>query len=391
MTDAPIIILGSGQAGVSIARELRKQSAGHPVQGPILLISADQGGFYSKPMLSNAYAKQMQPERLLVQSSEVLADKLAISVMPNTEVLAINTAERYIELADKTLSYDKLVLALGAKPILLAALPETAHNINSLAQYEQLRAKLTKPTKIAIVGGGLVGVELANDLQLGGHKVTLIERGAQLLSQLISPPIAEQLTQALTDQGIAIHLDTAVQSSNGTGAATDATSTQLTLTNGTCINADCIISAVGLQPNIELAQAAGLQTNRGISVDRGLMTSDQHIYALGDCAEVDGLVLPYILPIMEAARCLAQTLLGNAKTLAYPAMPVAIKSTSYPIVACPPRTPAQTTSEHEITATGIVSRYYDAKQQLVGFCLSGDQARQRQAFAHKTLGLFEQR
>jgi len=127
------------------------------------------------------------------------------------------------------------------------------------------------------------------------------------------------------------HLQATVQQVNAIDHAL-----QLTLDNGEQVEADVVLSAIGLRADNTLAQAAGLQLNRGIVVDRLLKTSCDGIYALGDCAEVEGQVLPFVMPIMHQARALAATLTGEATQVTYPAMPVLVKTTSYPVVVSPP-------------------------------------------------------
>src|SRR6185295_6964404 len=106
--------------------------------------------------------------------------------------------------------------------------------------------------------------------------------------------------------------------------------------DGTMLTADVVLSAIGLRPNCELAQAAGLAVNCGIVVDRNLLTSVPDVYALGDCAEVGGLVLPFIMPITHAARALSATLAGKPSPLTYPAMPVLVKTHACPTIVSPP-------------------------------------------------------
>src|SRR5262249_60169848 len=110
----------------------------------------------------------------------------------------------------------------------------------------------------------------------------------------------------------------------------------IALDNGTMLTADVVLSAIGLRPNFALAQAAGLTVNCGIVVDRSLQTSAPDIYALGDCAEVEGLVLPFIMPITHAARALAATLAGKPTPLAHPPMPGLVKTHACPTIVPPP-------------------------------------------------------
>ena len=154
---------------------------------------------------------------------------------------------------------------------------------------------------------------------------------------------------------------------------------QVTLANGTVITSDVFLSAVGLKPRLELAKAAGIATDVGISVNRQLQTSIQNIFSIGDCAQVDGLVLPYVMPIMQAARVLAPNLLGQEATLSYPAMPVMVKTPSLPTIVSPPAKGA--TGEWKITPVenGMEARFESAEGRLLGFALLGTATAQRAA------------
>jgi rubredoxin-NAD+ reductase len=142
-----------------------------------------------------------------------------------------------------------------------------------------------------------------------------------------------------------------------------------------------VLSAVGLRPRIALAQAAGLATNRGIVVGRHLATSDADIFALGDCAEVAGLVLPFVMPIMHSARALAATLAGKPTPVAYPAMPVLVKTPACPTIVSPP--PAGADGEWIVTADadGVKSLFQDASGKMLGFALNGKATAERAALA----------
>ena len=397
----PIVIIGSGQAGVSLARELRKAN---PEQA-ITVVSADQGGFYSKPMLSNAFIKKLPLERLVMQDSNVLAEKTQIQTIAHAQVTKVDTATQIIHLEQtldagqvelKTLAYDKLVLAVGAEPF-APAIPgiENAVAINHINDYNNFRAKLDAAgdkARIAIIGGGLVGCELANDIYFAEHQITLIERENQLLPRLISANLSEALEREFKALGFDVKTETAVESI--TEVAQDDKTIYQIKTGSELIEADLVISALGLRPRLELANSIGLKTNKGIICNTQLQTSEANIYALGDCVEVEGLVLPYILPIMEGARVLAQVLTGKEAALKYPCMPVAVKTSSFPMVVCPPldaQHPELTVKEEIITdEEPAVRTFYYRGEQLVGFCLAGAATKERQALATQTLGYLDQ-
>ncbi|MNG10806.1 Rubredoxin-NAD(+) reductase [compost metagenome] len=132
-----------------------------------------------------------------------------------------------------------------------------------------------------------------------------------------------------------------------------------------------MVSAVGLRPRIDLASAAGLQVNRGVVVDRQLRTSHDNIFALGDCAEVDGLNLLYVMPLMSCARALAQTLAGNPTAVAYGPMPVTVKTPACPLVVSPPPHGREGQWSVEGLGTDLKVLCHDADGQLLGYALTG--------------------
>lgn len=311
----PIVILGSGLAGYNVARELRKLDK----EVPLTVISADSGSFYSKPMLSSAFGSGKTAQSIAMHSAEQMAAQISATVRANTRVTAIDIPAHSIRIGNETVAYSKLVLALGADQIRLPIGGDGANailTVNDLDDYARFRAALKEKSTVALIGAGLIGSEFANDLTSGGHAVRVVDIAAQPLSRLLTPEGGALLQRKLAALGVTWHLGTSV-----TAVAKAGDRFHLTLANGAQFDADIVLSAVGLRPRIALAQAAGLKTNRGIVANRNLETSAPDVYALGDCAEVEGLILPYVMPIMHSARALAATLAGKPSAVSYPAMP----------------------------------------------------------------------
>ena len=153
------------------------------------------------------------------------------------------------------------------------------------------------------------------------------------------------------------------------------------LKNGVRLQSDVVLSAVGLRPRTTLAKLAGLSINQGIQVNRRLETSAPDVYALGDCAEVDGLVLPYVMPLMQAARALAPNLLGQEATVLYPAMPVMVKTPAMPIVVSPPAKDAVGAWESIAQEGGLKACFKSVTGELLGFALVGTATTERAALA----------
>ena len=154
---------------------------------------------------------------------------------------------------------------------------------------------------------------------------------------------------------------------------------EVILNNGEKIAADIVVSAVGVRPRTELAAASGIQTNRGVLTNRLLETSAPNVYAMGDCAEVNGHVLVYVAPLMAAARALGKTLAGEPTEVSYPAMPVTIKTPACPVVVAPPAADAE--GDWTISADGssVKAEFRSAGGDLLGFALTGDATREKMA------------
>ena len=361
----PIIILGSGLAGYNVAKELRKLDK----ETPLTVIAADSGHFYSKPMLSNALASKKPPSAIALNSPEQMATQLNATVRAQTRVTAINAAAHTLQVGDETLGYSKLVLALGAEQIRLPMAGDATGSIitvNDLDDYGRFHTLIEGSKTIAIIGAGLIGSEFANDLVVAGHTVHVIDIAAQPLGRLLPPEGGAMVRDKLIVLGVTWHFGTGTKSVDRNGAALN-----VTLDNGTVLQADVVLSAVGLKPRTDLARAAGLTVNRGIVVNRHLQTSDADIYALGDCMEIENLVMPYVMPIMHAARAVGATLGGKLTQVSFPAMPVMVKTPACPTIVSPPAPGASGEWKVEVTNGGVKSLYVDASGKLLGFALNG--------------------
>lgn len=181
------------------------------------------------------------------------------------------------------------------------------------------------------MGAGLIGCEFANDLVSAGYEVHVIDISTQPLGRLLPAEGGRFLQDKLTAIGIKFHLKTITQRIDRVGDRLN-----LSFDDETQLEVDLVLSAVGLRPRIQLAKAASIEVNRGIVTDRYLQTRASYIYALGDCAEVEGKVLPFVMPISHASRALAATLNGTPTMLRYPAMPVLVKTPACPTIVSPP-------------------------------------------------------
>jgi rubredoxin-NAD+ reductase len=370
---SPIVIVGTGLAGYTLAREIRRRDT----QLPLCLITKDDGAFYSKPMLSNALGKHKTADDLATASADKMRTELAAEILTHTRVKAIHVNAHKLELDNgKSLDYAKLVLAVGAQviaPPLQGDAVDRVFSVNSLQDYRRFRQGIVGKQTVAIIGPGLIGCEFTNDLISAGYEVHVIGPDPWPLGRLLPAQAGAAVQTALQAIGVQWHLQRTVQQVNTAGEKI-----LLTLDKQQQLEVDVVLSAIGLRADTSLAQSAGLHVNRGIVVDRRLQTSAANIHALGDCAEVEGLVLPFVMPLMQQARALAASLCTAPTELTYPAMPVLVKTTSYPVVVSPPPFDAQGAWEEQVLAGGVKA-LFKAGDQLLGFALTGSAVSEKQA------------
>lgn len=374
-TETPIVIVGTGLSGYTLAKEIRKQDK----DSPIVMVTADDGFSYSKPMLSTGFTKGKEADELAQGSAEAMAEQLNLELRTHTTVTGIDPDGHELVLGDERLAYRKLVLAWGADVIRLSIDgdgQEHVFSINDLMDYRAFRNALKGRKRVAIMGAGLIGCEFANDLRNGDYEVDVIAPSDTLMPGLLPPPAAEAVRSGLEDLGVRFHLETVVEhiAAQGNGV-------RLSLANGEQLDADLVISAVGLRPRTELAAAAGIETNRGIVVNRALETSAPDIYALGDCAEVDGHVLLYVLPLMACARALAKTLTGEPTEVSYGTMPVMVKTPCCPTAVCPPPAGASGAWEVEKDGQDVRALFRGESGDVLGFAVTGRYALEKQALS----------
>ena len=369
----PIIIIGSGLAGYGLAREFRKLDTATP----LFIITRDKGDAYSKPMLSAACTSGKTPQSLISATTEKMAQDLNATILQETAVSKIDTNSRLVVTSQGTYEYQSLVLALGAeviRPRLEGNGVDSVLSVNDLWDYARFREVLESAKRIAILGSGLIGCEFANDLAGKGYDITVIGMTDQPLTPLIPAAAGAALKQRLSDFGVQWRLGrtaTAVeQASNGLNVVLD---------NGDLINADLVLSAVGLRARTALAAEAGIAVNRGIIVDDHLRTSAPDVYALGDCIEINGQLMPYVMPIMHASRALAKTLAGEHTAVAFPAMPVAVKTPACPISVLPAPANAEGAWQLLEEDGGLKFGFVDNEQKLQGFVLTESKTTQRTA------------
>lgn len=377
----PIIIIGTGMAAYALAREFRKLDQ----TTPLILISSDDGRSYPKPMLSNALSKDKTAEDIAMfdasamaktLNAEIIINRVVTGISPQAHTLIMDNGSQY--------HYKKLILAVGASPLLLPIEGDAADeilSINTLLDYTVFRQRLVDAKHVALIGPGLIGCEFANDLIASTDvRVSIIGPNSSPMDTVLPELVAAELQQHLSDAGVEWHLNATAKAINFSagGGAFD-----LLLSSEAVVKPDLVISAVGLRPNISLAFEAGLTVNRGVVTDEFLQTTEKDIYAVGDCAEVNGHSLLFVAPLIASAKALAKTLAGEITAVHYFAMPVAVKTPLYPLVVASALEKAEGEWRFEKAGSGfgIKALFVGRDEHLLGFVLSGDYVKEKQALA----------
>jgi len=330
-TDAKgIVIIGAGLAGWHVIDAIRAKDK----DVSITLITTDNGDRYHKPMLTMAISQNKQASDLVRATGADAAEAAQVTLLANTQVTDIDAAAQTVQLISAlrsdpvytnyaTISYDKLVLAMGAHPIFPKSLPQDlVWHVNHIERFGQLQEKLAIGSQhVAIVGAGMVGTEIAEDLLKAGHEVTLIDLNDAPLSQMLPPKATARIAKAVQSQGInflgGYQVSDVIRNDDGklqvsyepfapNGEDTDAQSFEMLIV-------DHVIASTGLTVDGKLPTAAGVEFNHrtGIVVDAPtLRTNTNNIYAIGDCMSINGVACRYVAPLRAQAATIADDVLG---------------------------------------------------------------------------------
>ncbi len=336
-----MVIIGAGHAAGQAAASLRQEK----YEGPITIIGDESHVPYQRPPLSKQYLSGEQGiERVYLRPEKFYDDK-DVTLKLGVTATAINRDDKTVSLDNgETVAYDKLIISTGSRPrILNIEGSELAgiHYLRTIADVDAIRAEMQAGKNLVIVGGGYIGLEVASVGIEQGLNVHVLEMESRILQRVTTPEMSHYYHNLHEGRGVNIHVDTAV-----TGFAGDG-SVQQVLCGDQAFDADLVIVGIGIIPNVELAEAAGLECDNGIVVDDHCCTSDPDIYAAGDCTNHPNPLLNRRLRLesvpnaMEQARVCVTNMLGGDKV--YSAMP------------------------------WFWSDQYELKLQMVGFSADGDE------------------
>ena len=277
--DGHVAIVGAGHAGGSAAAFLRQ----YGWSGPITLLGEEPCPPYQRPPLSKAWLKGEATAESLALRPAAFYEQQSVTLLTSVRVAAIDRMGRKLALSGgETLAFDRLILAVGARPRRLP-LPGFGRpgvfELRNQADAEALKSALRPGRRIAIVGGGYIGLEVAASARALGAEAVVVEQEARLLARVACPAVSDFFLDYHGVRGVGFVLGAAVASVRG-----DDTIEAVTLADGREVPCDLVLVGVGAVPNVELAGAAGLACEDGIVVDGSARTSDPAIHAIGDCA-----------------------------------------------------------------------------------------------------------
>ena len=329
-TSNGVVIVGAGLAGWHVIDAIRAKDK----DIPITLITTDNGDRYHKPMLTMAISQNKSATDLVRATGADAAEAANVNLLANTQVTDINAVSQQLHLVSAlrsdpvytnyaTISYDKLVLAMGAHPIFPKSLPEDlVWHVNHIERFGQLQEQLsTGSQSVAIVGAGMVGTEIAEDLLKAGHEVTLIDLNDAPLAQMLPPKATARIAQAVKSQGInflgGCQVSSITRNNEGklqVSYAPIASATESSNKQPEPLIVDHVIASTGLLVDDKLPAAAGVEFDRrtGIVVDATtLRTNASNIYAIGDCMSINGVACRYVAPLRAQAATIADDILGH--------------------------------------------------------------------------------
>lgn len=313
MTTERIVIIGGGQAGIQLADSLREEGS----QAQIDVFSSESELPYQRPPLSKDFLSLDGEASALPLRAERFFNERKIAFHPGVSVTNIDSATHTVTTDEgERFHYSQLVLATGARNRIIT-LPggelQGVHYLRTLEDAQKLREKLLTAANVLVIGGGFIGLEFAASARLRGINVSVLEMGSRVMARVLTPAMSEYFYRAHIEIGIRTYLQEGIVELQGT----DGRVSSGVGTSGKIYPADLVVVGIGVIPNTQLAEQAGLDVANGIVVDQFLRTRDPHIWAIGDCSEypdsrTEAMIrLESVQNAVDQAKTLAKTLTGN--------------------------------------------------------------------------------
>ncbi|MDD1518139.1 MULTISPECIES: NAD(P)/FAD-dependent oxidoreductase [Bradyrhizobium] len=302
----PLVIVGNGMAAARLVDELAKTALGRYA---VAVIGDEPRLAYNRVLLSSVLAGETGSHEIELRPADWWRDR-GVTVRYGYRVTEVDVGRRELKIAgEESMEYSKLVLATGSTPLRLnvpGADLAGVHTFRDTRDVDLLLTLAAARKRVVVVGGGLLGLEAAYGLAKAGAPVTLLHLMDRLMERQLDGPAADLLKTLVERKGIRVMLNAATACIHGDGHVQ-----AVELADGSRIEADAVIFAAGIKPNVALAKEAGIAVNRGVAVNDVMQTSSSDIFALGECAEHRGTCYGLVEPAYEQARVLARHLAGR--------------------------------------------------------------------------------
>lgn len=317
-----LIIIGAGMAS---GRMLEHLTDAAPDAYDITLFNAEPRGTYNRIMLSPVLAGEKTYDDIVTHDADWYAARNITCRFGETVAQIDRTAKTVISAHGDVLPYDKLVISTGSNPFMI---PLPGHDLEGVIAYRDVEdtermMQMQAGRKVVVIGGGLLGLEAAAGMAARGADVAVVHIMGHLMERQLDEDAGALLKASLEAKGIRVCLNANSKEIVGEDGRVAA----LRLEDGTDLPCELLVMAVGIRPNVALAQAAGLAVGRGIEVDDHMRTSDDSILALGECVEHRGALFGLVAPLYDQAKVLAQVLLGQTATYAQKSLSTKLKVT----------------------------------------------------------------
>ena len=364
-----LVVIGNGMAATRLVEELTRRALG---RYSIAVVGDEPRTAYNRVLLSSVLAQEIDAAEIELRAAAWWRDR-GVTLLTGKPAVSIDPDQSCVCLADgTTLPFSKLVLATGSRAVRLPLpgmeLPGVM-TFRDLGDVDAIIAAAAKRRKAVVIGGGLLGLEAAYGLAKAGVDVSIVHLMDRLMERQLDTKGAALLKRAIEAQGIAVHLNAQTDEIEGeTGVRA------VRLKDGRTLEADLVIVAVGISPNVALARAAGLSVGRGIMVNDGLQTSARDIYAIGECAEHRGICYGLVEPAYEQARVLAAHLAGRRESYRGSILSTNLKVSGVHVFSAGDFNGEAGTEQIVLTDPGLgtYKKLVVAKGRLVGAVLFGD-------------------
>ncbi|WP_276868429.1 NAD(P)/FAD-dependent oxidoreductase, partial [Enterobacter oligotrophicus] len=296
-----LVIIGNGMAATRLIASLTGRAPG---RFAITVIGDEHEHAYNRIQLSPVLGGEKQAATIRLQEDDWYQQR-GVTVLRGEKVTAVDVVRAEVHTQSLTLPWDELVFATGSLPFVPPIPGHDAPHVFTFRTLKDTRAILETPGPAVVLGGGVLGVEAAAALARTCDNVTLVHRGPWLMEQQLDQQAGLLLEEALAERGVRCELATSI-----TAIAADS----VTLSHGRQLDAKRVVLATGVQPNVTLAKASGIECARGIVVDRWMQTSAPHISAIGECCETEGQTFGLVAPCLAQADILAARLAGDTAT-----------------------------------------------------------------------------